>query len=500
MAAETAAVTMENKPVRLHISGLPNKITAQDVGDCVRSFGTVRAVEIVPNQFEGGCRGYAFVDTDMTDAALKHCMSALNGATWKGGKLQVARAKPSFAERLAARPTRGIPDDGVTVKMRRKRIRHAANQSLVTDKNVDERPGWRRGRYGRAIAVLNLRRLTGKLLAVDPSHYKNSLEKLFGSVKPKPLGKLTWTIAEFDGGECKDLWTEKTELADDASDTDSAPLTDEPMGDIKDDSDETLSSDEEMVNMDEAALDTCMDSQDCMMENGKPAFVDETRAETISDLVPELGPDLASSPGPLTSTPGTEATDTERKTNEDGGMVLNATQGDKSDRSVEDLVAEEVIEDTELLEADTPFKVNVSWGDLFSAAPSSGGFSLNLAGLPATANAASPFNSRPSSAAASKPDPSSRDKTTHSPAAPAKDTKKAPANFAGIFSDLGSVTADTAIRFGMLQSDRERVLEAWREERHDLRQDFKARHTAAKRQARKKRTTGNAQDAAPTDK
>lgn len=42
-----------SKVVRLHVGGLPGKITHKDVEDRFRSFGTVQEVDIIPHPFEG---------------------------------------------------------------------------------------------------------------------------------------------------------------------------------------------------------------------------------------------------------------------------------------------------------------------------------------------------------------------------------------------------------------------------------------------------------------
>lgn len=46
-----------------------------------------------------------------------------------------------------------------------------------------------------------MKRPDGKLITIDPDHHRENIEKLFGSVRPLPLSKLTWTIED---GERKD--------------------------------------------------------------------------------------------------------------------------------------------------------------------------------------------------------------------------------------------------------------------------------------------------------
>jgi len=77
----------------------------------------------------------------------------------------------------------------------RRRVRHAACLDPVKDPSPSGAPprGWKKARYGRAVMLVHVRRPDGKIIAVDPDHHKNRFEKLFGSVRPKPLSALTWS-------------------------------------------------------------------------------------------------------------------------------------------------------------------------------------------------------------------------------------------------------------------------------------------------------------------
>lgn len=203
MSSETEPVLVDSstcasslKSVRLHIGGLPAHIKEADLIDRFTTFGIVTNVEVIPHQFlVNACRGFAYLSLETDDSGLKRCINTLNNAAWKGGKLRISSAKPSFHEKqlLLAPEVSPLPQ-----KQRRPLIRLAGNQSLVTDKNVDTRRGWRRGRYGRAIAMLKIRKPSGELITIDPTHYKDNLEKLFGSVRPRPLEQLAWSISDFD--------------------------------------------------------------------------------------------------------------------------------------------------------------------------------------------------------------------------------------------------------------------------------------------------------------
>lgn len=64
----------------------------------------------------------------------------------------------------------------------------------MKDSLVGIRKGWKRSRYGRAVALVKMRTPDGRYITVDPDHYKERILKLFGSVKPLPITQLTWHI------------------------------------------------------------------------------------------------------------------------------------------------------------------------------------------------------------------------------------------------------------------------------------------------------------------
>lgn len=55
------------------------------------------------------------------------------------------------------------------------------------------RRGWKRGRFGRAVAVVRMRRPDGRMITIDPDHHKQTIQKLFGSVRPLPITRLSWS-------------------------------------------------------------------------------------------------------------------------------------------------------------------------------------------------------------------------------------------------------------------------------------------------------------------
>lgn len=77
--------------------------------------------------------------------------------------MRLEDAKPDYKERKRKE------DEQLQKKeerQQRKRLRFekrfmAKDMTPVTDKNVEKKRGWRRGRYGRAIAIMHLRRPDG---------------------------------------------------------------------------------------------------------------------------------------------------------------------------------------------------------------------------------------------------------------------------------------------------------------------------------------------------
>lgn len=173
---------------RVYMGGLSADITGKDIVDRFSSFGAVCKVDIIRRE-EGECRGFAYVDLQCTEEAWTRCCSVYNGRVWKGGKkLKLEAAKEDYKVRLERERKSSGEKKKKTTK---KRVRHAADMSIVTDESASSRKGWRRGRFGRALAVMHMRKPDGTEITIDPAHHTKALQKLFGSVRPKPVEELT---------------------------------------------------------------------------------------------------------------------------------------------------------------------------------------------------------------------------------------------------------------------------------------------------------------------
>ncbi|KAJ1918309.1 hypothetical protein H4219_002706 [Mycoemilia scoparia] len=203
---------MDNLPEhrRVYIGGLSDQINETDINNRFKTFGTIKNVEVRVDSLTGIHRGFAYMNIEIKPEQWKKCKNLFNGAKWKGSILRLEEAKPNYLERLALERKAAVEEEELLKsKTQRPRIlfdgKLADDMSLVTDQNVTERRGWKRSRYGRPVAVMKLKTNTGRRILFDPLKYKNNIEKLFGSVPPKPWYRLCWEWSSRKDDE----WTKK---------------------------------------------------------------------------------------------------------------------------------------------------------------------------------------------------------------------------------------------------------------------------------------------------
>lgn len=183
---------------RLYVGGLPEIINQKDLEELFSRLVKVREAEII-NDAYGRCKGFGYVTVRGTSDDIKRCTSLYQGSVWKGSaKLRIEAAKENFKKRLAR-------ENKVRPKEPKRRIRMAKDLTPVNDNNIENKNGWKRSRYGRAVAVIKTRNPSGKLITIDPSSYKNCIEKLFGSIIPKPLAKLATPWEKEESKQQKDM-------------------------------------------------------------------------------------------------------------------------------------------------------------------------------------------------------------------------------------------------------------------------------------------------------
>ena len=506
---------IETKQVRLHVGGLPGKISEKDIEDRFRSFGTVQKVDLIPHPFEGkvsfkmkklicclyfiegACRGFAYVNLETSDAQLSKCMNVLNGCSWKGGKLHISFAKPNKfrtledgrivvikAEEEEKKVKKRIP------KKKRRLVRHASDSSLVNDKNVDKRKGWRRGRYGRAIACLRIRRPNRQMLIIDPSHYKNNLEKLFGSVKPKPISQLCWTVTDI----------KNIDEIFEAYENDSEAEEHEEFN-------EDISMEIDEVNDDElecVEITPVVHSEPEKQENSEYLVAESTQdCEVAQETVDEPYQEDSMqdfSTAALNETRDMEV-DTEPVVEEEEASTVIVNTFDSlitEDPKSEDSKSPAAV--APAVKPETKFEVNVNWSSLFAPSSTessslfgdkvtltteSSGFSLN-----SLIEKSAKIKNVSMDELFKKPEIPSVSEDIPKPSEsadqiqPTTNVKKVH-NYAHLFGDLNRITPTTAVRFGMHLSRKEDLLHEWRIERVELKEDFKKRLAEGKRRNRR---------------
>lgn len=390
-------------------------------------------------------------------------MNILNGCAWKGGKLQISLAKANKFNTLEDGRIVFIKAEGeercksnrrISPKKKRKLVRHASDQSLVTDKNVDKRKGWRRGRYGRAIATLRIRRPNRQMLIIDPSHYKNNLEKLFGSIKPKPLAHLTWTI---------------TDIANESEDGSvySAEISEE---DNVADEEETVTEAVAEEEMPVPVVTEVVESSNNPIEN--------TSTDAVEEVLDAYSP-----------------------------MEVETVVFEESNTPSEDPIINESIIETEPIETnpssqlvkqpvkEAQFEVNVNWSSLFTSnhpassnvsnSSSNTGFSLTSLLEKSKIKNVSMDELFKKTTTVDTPVTNDVNKSIESLEQSETNLVKKVYNYAHLFGDLNRITPTTATRFGMLLSRKEDMLQEWRVERIELKEDFKKRLAEGKRRNRR---------------
>lgn len=209
--------------MRVYVGGLSQGTTEGDLSDRLSKYGNIGGIEM-PSAIIGGHRGFAFVNIEFTSDVEQKRLFCLSGSVWKGGKLRIESVKnaeyksDTHSHCEEEKPPR-----------RRNLIRYAdRDQKPPNEKNLDNkrRDWWYRGKYGRPVAIVRMRRPDGTLITVDPAHYKDRFEKLFGSEKPKQLSQLCWNVKEQDSTVISDQEEAECSEQHDSSSEDKEPVVD----------------------------------------------------------------------------------------------------------------------------------------------------------------------------------------------------------------------------------------------------------------------------------
>lgn len=172
---------------RVYIGGLPRSLTAEDLKNRFKMFGEIIQASIAKDS-EDQCRGFGHITINTTTNQWTKCLSVYNHAKWKGGVMKIEDAKPDYKEKHEAEKERIKLKEQQKLEKAKKRRRTtdtdgfiAKDMTLVNDKNVDGRKGWKRGRYGRAIAVMRLQKNNGTKVRINLSAGLRRLGLMFVS-------------------------------------------------------------------------------------------------------------------------------------------------------------------------------------------------------------------------------------------------------------------------------------------------------------------------------
>ncbi|KAI8380915.1 uncharacterized protein BYT42DRAFT_513011 [Radiomyces spectabilis] len=193
---------------RVYIGGLADTVTEQTLSDRFNRFGTTTNISVAKDA-NGNCRGFGHLTIKTTAKQWGTCLSAYNGAKWKGHIMRIEDSKPDYIEK------RKIEQQLLEQKEEKKRKRSqrwndsdgflAKDMTPITDRNMPTKKGWKRGRYGRAIAVMRLRKDDGTQASFvfDPTHYKNNLTKFdnLDPVRLRPTHRLPMFYEQYPNEE-----------------------------------------------------------------------------------------------------------------------------------------------------------------------------------------------------------------------------------------------------------------------------------------------------------
>ncbi|WFC97178.1 hypothetical protein MBRA1_003844 [Malassezia brasiliensis] len=221
---------------RLHIGGLTPTFSADALRDKLAQYGEVLALEGCTDDYVdavGQRRPYAFATMRATPAQFAKCMNTLSGAIWKGAKLRIGEAKPSFAERLAKRREKeAAAEAAAELRAAERHKRWLRKRPWIGVQLQDMRPvsrkqveagtwGWKVTPAGHMVRPMHMRperplpllpdrpRKRTKApparayrVTIDPTRYKpeHLAGSLLDALATGPEEHLRWSLAEDDEG------------------------------------------------------------------------------------------------------------------------------------------------------------------------------------------------------------------------------------------------------------------------------------------------------------
>ncbi|WBW72623.1 ribosome biogenesis protein Nop8 [Schizosaccharomyces osmophilus] len=189
---------------RVFVGGLSSTITEDDLKPRFNRFGNVTEFTIVEKQLPVGTfQKFAYVTFETNEDNWRKCKMHLSKATFKESVLRIEEAKPYFKDRLklekniedepSAQATTTnhsepeLPSDPVFHGEIILPGRHAKDMNPVSDTDVRKttaRKGWKKGPYGRAIALLKVYNKKSRKVKRFYPLGRNCLQKLWGKIDP----------------------------------------------------------------------------------------------------------------------------------------------------------------------------------------------------------------------------------------------------------------------------------------------------------------------------
>ena len=177
----------------LHVGNLPTQLTtgSDELRTRFGMFGTVTDVRV--------SRSSAFIDIEISEAALHRCQSILGKSRWYGNVLSITPAKQRFEDRLEKEKQDRIKAQRRFKRLQRKK-RHDATSTILkalTDEQASKATNWGVGRYGRPVPIMSIETPSGKNIKIGPDHTLDSLTRLGIHINAAlPSSSLTWEVPE----------------------------------------------------------------------------------------------------------------------------------------------------------------------------------------------------------------------------------------------------------------------------------------------------------------
>ncbi|KAJ8258433.1 hypothetical protein COCON_G00174450 [Conger conger] len=175
---------------RLYIGGLGHAISQKDLKDRFGKFGEVSDVEIITRKDETGLpvKTFGYININISDEALRKCMTVLNKSKWKGGTLQIEIAKENFLQRLAVERQQATEKTQFTNIEQKEKLVESFKKAGVEN-------------FHMKAAVPGTEIPGHKDWVYDPSKHSHNIKRLENEADAPtltPVSQLTWEILDGD--------------------------------------------------------------------------------------------------------------------------------------------------------------------------------------------------------------------------------------------------------------------------------------------------------------